>query len=153
MPHKDRTARLAYMRAWKERKRPSPLPEPQPDPSLPSRGVMVFSADGTKVQCHCCGAWLGALNMHLRTHGLDARSYKAMYDLPRTISMWPPATKAKQRDAALSRDQGAVGRASIPASIGRPAGQDARLGVRVEASRRNKGIYTHGGKKARSSDA
>ena len=96
MPHKDRAARLAYMRAWKARKRPPPQPVPQRDPGLPAHGVVVFSADGTKVQCHCCGRWLGSLNLHMRTHGLDARTYKEAYDLKRTVSLWPPALREKQ---------------------------------------------------------
>lgn len=87
--------------------------------------------------------------MHLRVHGLDARSYKEMYDLPRTISMWPPATREKQRQAALDRDQGSIGRAHLPPPKPRPVGRESRLGVRIEASRRNKGLYTRGGAKAR----
>jgi len=145
MPHKDRERRLAYMREWKKRKRPSPQPEPQPDPTLPPRGVMSFSADGTKVQCHACGKWFGTLNTHMRVHDLDARRYKEMFDLPRTISMWPPATQDKQRKAAIDRDQGSIGRAHIPPAVGRPSGQDSRLGVRIKASEDRKGVYTRGG--------
>lgn len=149
MPHKDREARLAYLRAWKERKRPSPTPQPQADPSLPPRGVMTFSADGTRVQCHACGRWLRTLNTHMRVHDLDARSYKELFDLPRTISMWPPATQEKQRQAAMERDQGAVGRHYLPVTGGREAGQEPRLGVRVGASEARKGVYTRGGQKTR----
>ena len=97
MPHKDRDARLAYLRAWKARNRPPPVPASQPAPGLPPLGVMTFSADGEQVQCHACGQWLGSLNSHIRRHGYDARSYKEAFGLPRTISMWPPATKARQR--------------------------------------------------------
>lgn len=39
MPHKDRDARLAYLRAWKARNRPPPVPAPQPAPGLPPLGV------------------------------------------------------------------------------------------------------------------
>ncbi|TAA54066.1 MucR family transcriptional regulator [Shinella sp. JR1-6] len=149
MPHKDREQRLAYLRAWKLKNRPSPEPEAQTDASLPPRGVVVFSADGTQVQCHSCGEWLGSLNMHFRVHGLDARSYKELYDLPRTRSLWPPALKDKQREAALDRNQGAVGRANIAPTTGRPAGQDARLGVRLEASAARKGVNTRAGEKTK----
>lgn len=147
MPHKDRGARLAYLRAWKERKRPSPAPEPQPDPSLPSRGVIAFSVDGTKVQCHACGRWYGSLNTHFKVHGLDGATYKEMFGLPRTASMLPPVTQDRYRQAALDRDQGAIGRANIPPAKGRPVGQTPRLGVRIEASKARAGIYTRGGNK------
>lgn len=149
MPHKDRERRLAYSRVWKLKNRPSPKPTPQTDPSLPPRGVVVFSADGTQVQCHSCGEWFGNLNTHFRAHGLDARSYKNLYDLPRTKSLWPPALQAKQRAAALDRNQGEVGRANIRPTNGRPAGQDARLGVRLEASAARKGVNTRAGEKTK----
>lgn len=149
MPHKDRAARLDYLRRWKERNRPSPAQEPQADPALPPLGVVVFSDDGTKVQCHACGRWFRALNTHMRLHDLDAKGYKEMYGLPRTISMWPPSTKAKQRQAALDRDQGSIGRQHIPPSKGRPVGQDARLGVRINASSQRKGINMRSGGRTR----
>jgi hypothetical protein len=146
MPHKDRETRLAYLKAWKIRKRPTPAAEPQPDATLPSRGAILFSADGTQVQCHSCGSWFGSLNTHIRMHGLDARAYKELYDLPRTASLWPPELKEKQRQAALDRDQGSIGRANIPSRPeGRPPGQEARLGVRIEASEARQGRYTRGG--------
>lgn len=152
MPHKDRETRLAYLREWKKRKRPSPAPEPQTVATLPPRGVMIFSEDGSKVQCHVCGRWLGTLNSHLRTHDLNEASYKELFDLPRTISMWPPTTVEKQRQAALARDQGAIGRAYLPRTEGRPAGQEARLGVRIEASKQRKGVYTRGGNRTKGND-
>lgn len=150
MPHKDRETRLAYLRAWKARHRPSPAAKPQPAGDLPQIGLMRFSDAGDKVQCHVCGQWLGALNMHIRRHGLDARSYKEAFGLPRTISMWPPVTQAKQREAALARDQGDIGRDYLPHDgTGRPAGQEARLGVRISASDQRKGLYTRGGAKTK----
>lgn len=149
MPHKDREARLAYLRAWKERRRTAPRPQPQADESLPFRGVIVVSEDGTKVQCHACGQWFGALNGHLRRHGLDAASYKALYELPRTASLLPPQTAEKQRQAALARDQGSIGRECLPPAQPRPKGLEQRLGVRIDASRSRKGIYTRGGNKTR----
>jgi predicted transcriptional regulator len=149
MPHKDRDQRLAYLRSWKLRNRPAPAAEAQPDPSLPPRGVVVFSAGGTEVQCHACGRWMRSLNTHLRSHGLDARAYKELYDLPRTASLWPPSLKDKQRQAALDRGQGETGRNYLPPAVGRPIGQEPRLGVRIEASTARKGIYTRGGHKTR----
>jgi predicted transcriptional regulator len=144
MPHKDRETRLTYLRAWKARHRPAPTPKPQSDASLPPRGAVSFSSDGTQVQCHVCGRWLGALNAHLRTHGLDAAAYKELYELARTASLWPPALKAKQREAALARGLGEIGRAALPAAS-RPRGQQARLGVRIAASAARTGIYMRGG--------
>lgn len=152
MPHKDRETRLAYLRAWKLRHRPAPIPEPQSDPSLPARGIIEFSADGAKVRCHVCGRWYGSLNAHLRMHGLDARAYKELFDLPRTASMWPPLVQMRQRQRALERDQGGIGRKHLPPPHGRPAGQQPRLGVRLAASRGRTGIYTRGGNKTRSRD-
>lgn len=149
MPHKDRAQRLAYLRDWKRRNRPSPQPQYQPDKSLPAYGVMVFSMDGAKVQCHACGRWFGSLNTHLKIHDLDARSYKELFALPRTASLWPPILRQKQRQAAIDRDQGSIGRANIPPLVGRPTGQTPRLGVRIAASDARKGVYTRGGETTR----
>lgn len=146
MPHKDREARLAYLRGWKERQRPAPAPEPQRDPSLPPLGAMVFSSDGERVQCHACGKWLGSLNTHIRQHSYDAAGYKHAFGLGRTASLWPPALKARQRAAALARDQGEVGRQHLPHDgSGRPAGQEARLAVRIAASVQRKGVHPRAG--------
>lgn len=139
----------ACQRNYKDASRPAP--EPQRDPDLPPLGVMRFSDDGTRVQCHECGRWMRALNTHMHTHDLDATSYKERFGLPRTASLWPPAVKAKQREAALARGQGEIGKANIPPAKGRPAGQEARLGVRIAASQARKGIYTRGGNKTRRS--
>ncbi|CAM5418388.1 hypothetical protein ATER59S_02355 [Aquamicrobium terrae] len=147
MPHSDRVERLDYLHRWKLKNRPSPAPVSQGDPTLPPLGIMAFSMDGSKVQCHVCGRWYGTLNTHLKTHDLDAISYKELFDLPRTASLLPPVTKAKQRQAALDRDQGAFGRMHIPPPSGRPAGQASRLGVRIAASEARKGVYTRGGEK------
>jgi len=151
MPHKDRAERLDYLRRWKIKNRPSPTPEAQDDSRLPPRGVMVFSADEAQVQCHCCGRWFGSLNTHLKAHDLDARTYKELYGLPRTASMWPPALREKQRQAALDRDQGTIGRTNLPRSQGRPAGLEQRLGVRIVASRDRQGLYMRGGEKIHAS--
>lgn len=149
MPHKDRSARLAYLRAWKAAHRPAPAPIAQDRDGLPPLGQVVFSEDGEQVQCHVCGAWLGSLNMHLRTHDLDAAAYKAAFDLKRTVSLWPPALKAKQRAAALERGQGDIGRDNLPRDSRRPAGLAARLSNRIEASLQRQGVYTRGGAKTR----
>lgn len=134
MPHKDRTARLNYLAAWKLAGRPSPATEAQSDPTLPPRGRMVFSADGSQVQCHCCGRWFGALNTHLRMHGLDAATYKEAYGIGRTHSLLPPAVQDRYRAATIARDQGHKYRDGLPSRPGRPVGLDQRLAVRVTAS-------------------
>lgn len=167
MPHKDRDERLEYLRKWKERNRPSPTVKGQRRrapvrtsagilaSALPPFGVMVFSPDGTEVQCHVCGEWFGSITSHMKAHGLTAVEYKEAFGLPRTISTLPPATAEKQRQAAIARDQGAVGRqalAALPPGKGREPGQEARLGVRIAASEARKGIYTRGGEKARKSE-
>lgn len=150
MPHKDREARLAYLRRWKEAKRPSPQPEEQAAEGLPPVGRIVFSEDGQTVQCHVCGEWWGSLNVHIRKHGYDAASYKEAFGIGRIASMWPPALKEKQRQAALYRGQGDVGRAHLPHDGGgRPAGQETRLSVKIEASEARKGVYTRGGHKTK----
>lgn len=148
MPHKSRRARLAYQRRWKEMNRPSPEPLSLSLAMAPL-GALRYSSDGTKVQCHCCGRWYGSLNMHLHTHGIDAAIYKEIYGLARTASLWPPALVEKQRQAALDRDQGAIGRQYVKPGTGRTAGQEARLSVRIAASMARKGIYTRGGAKTR----
>lgn len=139
-----------YQRHWKAKNRPSPQPVDQGQEGLPPLGKMVFSPDGATVQCHVCGAWFGALNIHIKVHGHNAETYKEAFGLARTLSMLPPQTKAKQRAAALERGQGELGKVYLPhTGEGRPAGQEARLSVRVEASDSRKGIYTRGGNKTR----
>lgn len=53
----------------------------------------------------------------------------------------------KQRQAALDRDAGELGKQYLPPAKGRPAGQEARLGARVDASTARRGVYTRGGQK------
>lgn len=150
MPHKDRATRLAYHKRYNAVARPAPKPEPQSDDALPARGRVVMSADGQRVQCHSCGHWYKSLNSHLKTHGLDGDSYKALYDIARTASLWPPALQGKQRAAAIERDQGSIGRANIPIGRpGRPKGLEQRLSVKIDASESRQGVYTRGGGKTR----
>lgn len=138
MPHKDRKTRLDYMTKYREAHRPAPQEEAQ-DGDRPPLGRMRFSEDGERVQCHACGRWLRALNTHLGTHDLDADSYRERYGLARTLSLWPPALKAKQRDIAYARELGAIGKAQRPPPAGRPVGQEARLSARIDASEQRKG--------------
>lgn len=149
MPHKDRKRKLDYLARYRAEHRPSPNVEPQPDPSLPPRGAMRFSEDGTRVQCHACGAWHRSLNAHLKMHGLDAATYKESYDLARTASLLPPVTQSRYREATVARDpDGAIARGFLPPSQPRPKGLMQRLSVRVSASAQRKGVYTRGGQRS-----
>jgi predicted transcriptional regulator len=138
VPHKDRKDRLEYNREYHAKHRPSPKPVPQPD-GLPPVGAVVFSADGRKVQCHACGRWFGSLNTHTKTHDLHIDAYRERYGLARTLSLWPPALQEKQRQLAIERGQGEIGKQFIPQTQGRKPGLEPRLSVRVAASRRLKG--------------
>jgi transcriptional regulator with XRE-family HTH domain len=115
-----------------------PLEVPQARRSLPSPGAIRVNDDGTKIQCHVCGKWLGALPVHLRTHGMTAEAYKEQFGLARTTSLWSPVTQEKQRIAAEERGQGEVGRqALIDGDLlghGRPKGIRHRTQTRVRKS-------------------
>lgn len=110
---------------------------------------MTFSHDGTEVQCHSCGRWFRSLNTHLRGHGMDATAYKELYHLKRTASLWPPALRAKQRRAAIKRDQGEIGKKYLPRGITRPKGIQNRLQTKIEASEQRKGVHTRGGERTK----
>ncbi|MBV5324400.1 MAG: MucR family transcriptional regulator [Rhodospirillaceae bacterium] len=102
---------------------------------------MTASEDGAKVQCHACGRWFGALNTHIKTHGLDGDAYKEAFGLPRTASMLPPSTQERYRAATIARDQGNRFRDALPAPQGRPKGIANRLGASIRASQQRKGRY------------
>lgn len=125
----------AYQEVYHAEHRPPPAVRLQPDPGLPPYGQIV--TDDTRIQCHVCGRWYGSLVTHIRVHGLDAARYKERYDLPRTSSLLGPQAAERQRQAALARDQGAIGRANIPAGVTRPKGLDNRLGSRITSSERS----------------
>jgi predicted transcriptional regulator len=136
MPYRDRAARLAYADRYHAAHRPAPQPAPQRDGSLPPRGILAVDDDGSRVQCHECGRWFGGLPAHIRTHGLDADRYKERYDLARGLSLWSPQYQERQRQAALARNLGDVGRAALE-EIGpspRPAGITDRLSSRLRYS-------------------
>jgi hypothetical protein len=141
MPYRNRSDRIAHSRAHHAANRPSPEPIAQRDPALPPFGEMRFSEDGMRVQCHVCGRWLGSLNTHVRVHDMTMDAYKEIYELPRTLSTWPPlGIKTKQRDAAIDRDQASLGRPdALPR--GRKKGLTPRLGSRINGSRARKGKY------------
>jgi predicted transcriptional regulator len=100
---------------------------------------MAYSDDGAKVQCHACGRFFGALNTHLKTHGLDGDSYKERYGLARGASLLPPATQERYRAAAVARDQGEIGRQHLPPPTPRAKGIKVRLSSRLDASEQRKG--------------
>jgi len=124
-----------YLSAYHDRTRPAPAPVPQPDGALPPDGVLVD--DGARVQCHVCGRWYGSLVSHIKVHGLDATSYKERYGLARGTSLLGPSAQAKQREAALARDLGALGRAvlqEIGGTPSRPRGVENRRQSRIRVS-------------------
>jgi hypothetical protein len=125
-----------HMRLYHAAHRPSPSPIPQPDPRLPPLGVLIYDDDGARVQCHVCGELFGSLVHHVRIHGYDAARYKAAFGLARGASLLSPATAAKQRAAALARDQGEIGRRALAAldAKPRPAGIPLRLSSRITMS-------------------
>lgn len=143
MPHKDRKARLAYIRAHHEKHRPSPTAVDQGE-GLPPLGAMRYSDDGTKVQCHACGRWFGALNTHLKIHEMDADAYKDRYGLARGASLLPPAVQERYREASVARGQGEIGKAYLPPGKPRAKGIEARLSDRIARSRKRKGKYIRG---------
>ncbi len=121
----------SYQQRYHVEHRPSPQPRPQRDPALPPYGEII--TDDERIQCHECGRFYGSLVTHIRTHGLDAARYKERFELPRTSSLLGPAAAAKQRAAAIARNQGEIGRANIPPGFSRPRGLDNRLGSRINA--------------------
>lgn len=144
MPHKDRDKRLAYSRGHHLVHRPSPLPVQQ-EAGLPPRGAVSYSEDGERIQCHVCGRWLGGLPSHIsRAHDMTAAEYKEAYGLARGQSLWSPACAEKQRQAALARGLGDVGRKAVEefgAPGPRPKGIANRLSSRVNESKVRKGKY------------
>ena len=86
--------RRAYQREYEanQRKRPGRVRQglPQPGlPGLPPLGELVASADGSRIQCHACGRWYGALSGHLRSHGMSLNDYREIYELPRGQPLVP----------------------------------------------------------------
>jgi predicted transcriptional regulator len=143
MPHKDRDARLEYQARSHAEKRPSPAPQPQQAPELPPHGAILTSDDGTQIQCHACGRWLGSLTYHIgKTHGLSADDYKERFGLARGASLISPHAAELQRAAAIARGQGSKGVAFGPDNPApKRTGIDNRLESRIEYSRAKKGTY------------
>lgn len=134
--------RRQYAVRYHEEKRPSPTPIPQRTSGLPPVGELVYSVDGSGVQCHICGKFLSTLVQHVRVHSHNADTYKAAFGLGRTWSLLSPATAEKFRQVAIARDQGKVGRdalAELAPSSGRPKGLDNRLSSKVRSSQSAKG--------------
>lgn len=131
-----RTAsRRTYQAEYHAEHRPSPKPIAQAErDDFPPFGEIV--TDDERIQCHVCGRWFGSLAGHVRAHGHNAETYKAAFGLARTSSLLGPSAQAKQRAAAIARDQGAVGREQLAIMDpgGRPKGIDARLQSRIRSS-------------------
>lgn len=140
MPYRRREDHQRYMRGYHERTRPTPAPEPQASGALPPRGQVIADDDGERLQCHVCGAFKAGLLSHARlAHGITGDAYRERFGIARTLSLWSPAYQAKQRAAALERDQGGVGRQvliefGLPGNSSRPKGIDTRLTSRIRSS-------------------
>ncbi|CAA9298119.1 MAG: hypothetical protein AVDCRST_MAG89-261 [uncultured Gemmatimonadetes bacterium] len=143
MPHKTREDRLRYAALHHAQHRPSPKPVPQRESTLPPLGMVRFSENGERVQCHACGAWLRSLNGHVRMHGLSMAEYKEAYGLARSLSLLPPRQQERQRTIALARGFGESGRVilrDVPRPP-RPVGQEVRLSSRIRSSTAKQGTY------------
>jgi|GEM_PF-4998228 len=140
MPYKDREQQLAAMRKNKLQHRPRPNPQGQANGALPPYGIMIFDDDGERVQCHACGRFLRAMNRHLKTHNLNADSYKATYGLARTLSLLPPQTQAAYRQRALDLNLGAA-LAPWAGKATQPKMRSWRLGSRIKESKAKQGTY------------
>lgn len=143
MPYKKRSDRLLYAVKYHAQHRPSPTQRKQIDESLPPLGIVVFSADGEKVQCHYCGEWYGNLTTHVKTHGMTIADYKEAYQLGRKMSLFPPVLQEKNRQAAIKRGLGDIGRDQIK-KMGpgkRKPGIKNRLSSKIAFSQAKKGTY------------
>lgn len=67
-------------------------------PDLPPIGAVLFDDDGSRIQCHVCGAFMVRLPSHIRRlHGLNADQYKEQFGLARTTPLWSPQASAAMR--------------------------------------------------------
>lgn len=143
MPHKDRKARLEYLKQHHAKKRPSPSPVGQGE-GLPPLGQVITSEDGMTVQCHICGGWFKSLPSHIRlAHEITAADYKEEFELARGKSLWSPHYQEVQRQAALARNLGEAGRAQL-LKIGpnpREKGVKNRLSSKIKYSAAKQGTF------------
>jgi len=117
------------LKASHARLRPTPAPIPQHDPSLPPLGQLIHDDDGSRLQCHICGCFYAGLSSHVRqSHGIAVADYKESFGLARGLSLWAPQYREKQRQAALSRQQGDAHRLQPNP---RPGGLANRLSSRL----------------------
>jgi len=121
----------AYQRQYHAEHRPSPTPKPQRDLDLPRYGEII--AEDDQIQCHVCGKFYKSLVTHIRTHGYNAETYKAAFDLPRRASLLSPATSAKRSAQAVERGFPGLGLPLVKTRRNRK-GVDNRLGARVNVS-------------------
>lgn len=81
-------------------------------------GVLAQTEDGTRVQCHACGAWFAAISSgHLFKHNLTAEEYKCLFGLSNTTALI--STALYERKRAHASAQYAEGRAFTPETIRR----------------------------------
>jgi hypothetical protein len=80
-----------------------------PEPSLYAPiGRLLVSDDGRQVLCHLCGMWFRQLTAgHLRTHGLDAKTYREQMGLRRSNPLMAPELSRRRAEVmrtAMRRD-------------------------------------------------
>lgn len=114
--------------------RPKPIEQAA---GLPPLGVIAYSDDGERVQCHECGKWYRSLGKHVVLgHGYALPDYLERYELARTASLDSPSVQAANRLRALNQGIGEIGRANLATlpHPGLPKGTRTRLSVRIARS-------------------
>lgn len=89
-------------------------------------GVLETSEDGELVRCHICGRWFRSVGSHAAmAHGVDSRTYRERYGLPRLSPLISPALSRARSEGAKSR-VGSAGWARFEEARDPQAASDAR---------------------------
>lgn len=82
IPHKDAPSGVVKFYRYKE-----PFMK-NPEPYFGFQGVLLHDAKEPLIQCSECGQWFKSLGWaHLKTHNLNARSYKTKFGLQQTTAL------------------------------------------------------------------
>lgn len=83
------------------------------------RGVLSYSKDMDRVQCHICGQLFSALGRHINvSHGTTARQYKERCGLSQSTALLGEGTRKKYMDVmSLSLEQGLKGNANAQKTL------------------------------------
>lgn len=119
------------MRHYRQHRRG--LDPTQPRPEIGDRidegtyGVLETSEDGERVRCHICGQWFRSVGSHAAlTHGVDSRTYRERYGLPRLLPLTSPALSRARSEDSKSR-VGSAGWARFEEARDPQAASDARV--------------------------